>query len=145
MCSSDLNLADCGLNSKPITVPSHPDVDRAFIRPSCKKYTEVYTISMITKLSGFQWDKGNKAKSQKHGVSLETVEGVFSTGVIILPDSGHSFNEIRYRALGKDVDRRSVFVVFTIRDDEICPISARYMHQKEVESYEKDYPDFSKR
>ena len=100
---------------------------------------------MITKLSGFQWDKGNKAKCQKHGVLIETVEGIFSTGVIILPDSGHSFNEIRYRALGKDVDRRSVFVVFTIRDDEICPISARYMHQKEVESYEKDYPDFSKR
>ena len=100
---------------------------------------------MITKLSGFQWDKGNKAKCQKHGVSLETVEGVFSTGVIILPDGGHSLSEKRYRALGKDTDRRSVFVVFTIRGDEIRPISARYMHQKEVESYEKDYPDFSKR
>ena len=100
---------------------------------------------MINKISGFQWDKGNKAKCQKHGVSLATVEGIFSAGVIILPDVGHSLNEKRYRAIGKDDDRRSVFVVFTIRDDEICPISARYMHQKEVESYEKDYPNFSKR
>ena len=95
--------------------------------------------------SGFQWDKGNRAKCQKHGVSLETVEGLFSSGVIILPDAGHSLNETRYRAIGKDTDRRSVFIVFTIRGDEIRPISARYMHQKEVESYEKDYPDFSKR
>ncbi len=94
---------------------------------------------------GFQWDKGNKAKCQKHGVFLEAIEGMFSAGVIILPDAGHSHNEKRYRAIGKDSDRRSVFVVFTIRDDEIRPISARYMHQKEVESYEKDYPDFSKR
>ena len=63
---------------------------------------------MITKLSGFQWDKGNQAKCQKHGVSLETVEGIFSTGVIILPDSGHALNEIRYRALGKDADQRQI-------------------------------------
>ena len=100
---------------------------------------------MINKISGFQWDKGNKAKCQKHGVSLATVEGIFSAGVIILPDVEHSLNENRYRAIGKDSERRSVFVVFTIRGDELRPISARYMHQKEVESYEKDYPNFSKR
>ena len=96
-------------------------------------------------LSGFQWDKGNKAKCQKHGVSIEAIEGIFSSGVIILPDKGHSCNENRYRAIGKDFDGRSIFVVFTVRDNEIRSISARYMHQKEVESYEKDYPDFSKR
>ena len=100
---------------------------------------------MMNQLSGFQWDKGNKAKCQKHGVSLETVEAIFVTGLIIFPDEGHSLNEKRYRAKGKDHDRRSVFVVFTIRGNEIRPISARTMHQKEVASYEKDYPDFSNR
>ena len=72
-----------------------------------EKHTKVYSVNMINKLSGFQWDKGNKAKCQKHGVSLETVEGIFLTGVIILPDVGHSLNEKRYRAIGKDTDRRS--------------------------------------
>ena len=106
-----------------------------------KKYTKVYTVSMINKISGFQWDKGNKAKCQKHGVSLEIVERIFSTGVIILPDVGHSLNEKRYRAIGKDFERRPVFVVFTIRGDELRPISARYMHEKEVSRYEKDAPN----
>ena len=96
-------------------------------------------------VSGFQWDKGNRAKCQKHGLAIETIEELFSSGVIILPDGGHSLNEKRYRAIGKDFERRPVFVVFTIRGDELRPISARYMHQKEVEAYEKDYPDFSKR
>ncbi len=84
-------------------------------------------------------------KCQKHGVSLEAVELMFETGVIILPDAGHSLSENRYRAIGKDSDRRPVFVVFTIRNDKIRPISARYMHQKEVASYEKDYSDISNR
>jgi uncharacterized protein len=38
-----------------------------------------------------------------------------------------------------------VFIVFTIRrkGDELLirPISARYMHQKEIEAYEKENPD----
>ena len=96
-------------------------------------------------MSGFQWDKGNRAKCQKHGVAIETIEEIFLTGVIVLPDGGHSLNEKRYRAIGKGPDGRSVFVVFTVRDNEVRPISARYMHQKEVDSYEKDYPNFSKR
>jgi len=37
-------------------------------------------------LSGFQWDKGNRAKCQKHGLAIETIEEIFSSGVIILSD-----------------------------------------------------------
>lgn len=38
-----------------------------------------------------------------------------------------------------------MFIVFAFRDkgDEVLirPISARYMHQKEIEAYEKENPD----
>ena len=37
-------------------------------------------------MSGFQWDKGNRAKCQKHGLAIETIEEIFSSGVIILSD-----------------------------------------------------------
>lgn len=41
---------------------------------------------------------------------------------------------------------RHVFLVFTIRENKgkkyIRPISARYMHQKEVQHYEKKIPTF---
>ena len=49
------------------------------------------------------------------------------------------------RAIGKTPDERAIFVVFTLRrrgdDILIRPISDRYMHDKEVKSYEKENPD----
>ena len=81
-------------------------------------------------------------KCQKHGVSIEIDEAAFLNGIVILPDEIHSQEEKRYRALGKTKNGRTVFVVFTLRKHEnetlIRPISARYMHQKEVASYEKE-------
>lgn len=97
-------------------------------------------------VSGFEWDKGNAAKCRKHGVSPEEIEEVFARPVTILPDHAHSLTEERLRAVGRTAANRYVFVVFTIRERQdggryIRPISARYMHQKEVESYEKENPD----
>jgi uncharacterized protein len=95
--------------------------------------------------SGFDWDEGNRAKCQQHGVSPAEVEELFDRPILIIPDHSHSWSEQRLRAIGKTSEGRSVFLVFTIRerDDEhlIRPISARYMHRKEVVSYEKDNPD----
>ena len=49
--------------------------------------------------------------------------------------------EKRFRAIGKDESGRHVFIVFSIRHSRnkrlIRPISARYMHRKEIESYER--------
>lgn len=94
---------------------------------------------------GFDWDKGNRGKCQKHGVSLIEIEGVFSRPVLVLPDRDNSQGEQRFRAIGTTLESRKVFVVFTLRDHGkgvlIRPISARYMHKKEVESYEKSYPN----
>jgi predicted DNA binding CopG/RHH family protein len=62
-------------------------------------------------ISGFQWDEGNRAKCQKHGISVETIESLFQHPVAILPDETHSQKEQRFRAIGKTEDGRSVFMM----------------------------------
>jgi uncharacterized DUF497 family protein len=100
---------------------------------------------MAETVSRFDWDEGNRAKCQQHGVSVTEVEALFDRPVLIVPDHAHSRGEERLRAIGKSSDGRSVFLVFTIRERGgrrlIRPISARYMHRREVVSYEKDNPD----
>ena len=90
--------------------------------------------------SGFQWDQGNRTKCQKHGVTIAEIEYIFQNDPGIAPDLEHSKAEARFYAIGKTEEGRSVFIVFTIREDEIRPISARYMHEKEVFRYEKEAP-----
>ena len=100
-------------------------------------------------VAGFDWDRGNRTKCQKHGVSIEAIESLFTRAVAILPDDAHSEQEQRFRAIGWTDENRAVFVVFTLRrqgrnpdsDLLIRPISARYMHKKEIESYEKENPN----
>jgi uncharacterized DUF497 family protein len=95
-------------------------------------------------IQGFDWDKGNRAKCQEHGVSPAEVEALFKRPLLILPDAAHSRAEERLRAIGKTARGRSVFLVYTVRERGgkrlIRPISARYMHRKEVMSYEKENP-----
>jgi uncharacterized protein len=57
---------------------------------------------------------------------------------MISPDVAHSQHESRYRAVGKTPSGRYVFTVFTLRNQKIRPVSARYMHGKEIQNYEKD-------
>jgi uncharacterized DUF497 family protein len=94
--------------------------------------------------SGFDWDEGNRRKCQKHGVSIAEIESLFGGAVVVLPDAGHSGVERRFRAIGKTSVGRAVFIVFTERGTgetlRIRPISARYMHRKEISNYEKAYP-----
>jgi uncharacterized protein len=84
-------------------------------------------------------------KCQKHSVTIDEIESVFLGQVMVFPDETHSQNETRYHAVGKTNAGRFVFLVFTLREAEqaikIRPISARYMHTKEVEYYEKTIAD----
>ena len=100
---------------------------------------------MDVALAGFDWDDGNRAKCRKHGVSPTEVEALFDRPLLVVPDEAHSEGEKRLRAIGRTARGRSVFVVFTVREHGgkrlIRPISARYMHRKEVMSYEKENPD----
>lgn len=100
---------------------------------------------METSIAGFDWDEGNREKCEKHGVLRADIESLFEREVKILPDSEHSSpQEQRYRAIGTTSANRYVFVVFTIRQKSgknfIRPISARYMHEKEIKHYEKENP-----
>jgi uncharacterized protein len=53
-------------------------------------------------IAGFDWDMGNRAKCQKHGVSIEEIEEVFAGVVMILPDAAHSTErEERQLAIGR--------------------------------------------
>jgi hypothetical protein len=94
---------------------------------------------------GFDWDKGNRAKCEKHGLSVSAIESLFARPIAILPDAAHSQSERRFRAIGRTDKGRGVFIVFTLRHEGeevlIRPISARYMHKKEIEAYEKENPN----
>ncbi len=97
------------------------------------------------KVSGFEWDAGNKNKCQKHGVSQEDIEQLFKQdSVSISRDRHHSQKERRFLAIGYSRTGRSIVVAFTLRekvgDVRIRPISARYMHAKESKKYEKENP-----
>ena len=92
--------------------------------------------------AGFDWDGGNREKCQKHGVSIAEIEAMFEGTVLIASDPQHSVKEERFKAIGTSVKGRKLLVVFTWRkrsgESFIRPVSARYMHEMEIKSYEKE-------
>lgn len=90
------------------------------------------------KLAGFDWDQGNWPKCGKHGVSREEIEQVLLNSPAVMPDPHQ--NEPRMRAIGKTDAERHIFLVFALREIKnkvfLRPISARFMHQKEIDHYE---------
>ncbi len=66
---------------------------------------------------------------------------MFEETPAVATDPAHSRSEIRMRAVGRCTSGRFVFVVFTIRmrlgEHLIHPISARYLHPKEMRRYEE--------
>ena len=91
------------------------------------------------KIAGFEWNEGNWPKCGKHGVSKEDIEHVLRHATFRIPDPNPS--EPRFRTAGRATDKRPVFVVYTHRERDgetyLRPISARYMHGKEVKHYEQ--------
>jgi uncharacterized DUF497 family protein len=92
-------------------------------------------------VDGFDWDQGNWPKCGKHGVPCADIEALFESRPAIYPDPGHSRSEERMLAIGQSGMGRFVLVAFTLRrsghETLIRPISARYMHKREVEHYER--------
>lgn len=94
---------------------------------------------MKQRIAGFDWDDGNWPKCAKHGLTKAEIEEVFENGPGIYSDP--STDEDRWRAIGTTTEGRHVFVVFTLRrlrtETYIRPVSARFMHQREIRRYEQ--------
>ncbi len=88
----------------------------------------------------FDWDSANRAHCGKHGVSIAEIEALLRGTPRIAPDLRHAHLEDRLIAIGRSARGRPLFVAFTIREQfgqrAIRPVSARYMHEKEIRSYE---------
>ena len=96
----------------------------------------------LEKCIGFQWDKGNLEKNWlKHGVNPSECEQLFfNLPLVANSDIKHSEKENRYYSLGRTDSNRFLFVVFTIRKNQIRIISARDMNRKERKVY-KNYEE----
>lgn len=91
------------------------------------------------KIQGVEWDGGNRPKCGKHGVSQSEITRILKYATIRMRDPNP--DEDRFRTAGQTLAGRHVFVVYTYREYAdgvfIRPISARYMHEKEVKNYEQ--------
>jgi uncharacterized protein len=88
----------------------------------------------------FDWDSGNRDKNKlKHAVENWECEEVFiDPKKVILKDRLHSGEESRFILLGKTRQARLLYLVFTIRDEQLRIISARDVtKRKEIDLYEK--------
>ena len=92
--------------------------------------------------AGFEWDAGNREKCGRHGVSVEEIEALFGSEVRVAPSPRGAASEDRFVAVGHNRAGRPLFVAFTFRTRAgrrlIRPISARYMHAKEIAAYEAE-------
>jgi uncharacterized protein len=88
---------------------------------------------------GFDWDDGNKQKNwEKHQVDFRECEEVFfNQPLLIKEDSKHSSQEKRFYVLGRSDIGRTLFLVFTLRNNKIRVISARDQSKKEKKIYEQ--------
>jgi uncharacterized DUF497 family protein len=96
------------------------------------------------KIDGFDWDSGNLLKNEvKHSLTHEVIEAFFREKIWVAPDPLHSVMEDRFLAIGSGPGKRPMIVAFTFRNKGnlrlIRPISARFMHMKEVKKYEEAF------
>lgn len=95
-------------------------------------------IDLLLKCTGFEWDEHNTNKIWlKHKVwPFESEQVFFNQPLVVADDCKHSSQEKRYYALGNTDSKRLLFVVFTIRENQIRIISARDMKRKEKQEYQ---------
>ena len=70
------------------------------------------------------------------------IEALFEHGPRVAPAPKHSADEDRLIAVGKTSAGRPLFVAFTMRTTNgrrlVRPVTARYMHAREIAAYEKE-------
>lgn len=88
----------------------------------------------------FEWDEANKNKIWlKHNISSEECEEAFASDYLFTQyDEIHSGKENRYILISQTKKLKHLYLVFTIRTNKVRVISARSMHKKEINFYEKE-------
>ena len=91
----------------------------------------------LARAAGFEWDAGNAPKVVgRHRVETgECEQAFFHEPFVVSYDAAHSAAEPRWRALGRTVAGRLLFVVFTMRGTLIRVLAARDMNRKERRVY----------
>lgn len=111
----------------------------------CHEYTYAYMTphDLLAKCDGFEWDRHNADKIWlKHRVSPSECEQVFfNLPLVVAADSGRSEKEKRFYVLGRTDAGRFLFVVFTVRGNNVRVISARDMSRKERRAYQTHEED----
>jgi uncharacterized protein len=102
----------------------------------------IHQVSSVSdSIAGFDWDEGNLPKCQSHGVTISEIEAAFRSPIRVFPAPAHSAAETRYVGIGRTTSGRHLLVAFTYRGIDklrlVRPISARFMHEKEVSHYEE--------
>jgi uncharacterized DUF497 family protein len=88
----------------------------------------------------FQWDAGNIRhvinEYPERGNTIDEIESLFSDSTFVpRPDRIDSRGEQQYNAVGRSNQNRLLYVVFSVRNNEIRPISCRPASQKERNRY----------
>jgi uncharacterized protein len=87
-------------------------------------------------LESFDWDTANIEKLwRRHRVAPAECEEVFFDDGMLVSYDEESYEEDRYRALGRTAQGRHLFIVFTVRGQRIRPLSARDMTRHEQTAY----------
>lgn len=86
----------------------------------------------LSKIEGFDWDKGNLEHITRHKVGyIECEEVFFNRPLAILSDEQHSSKEKRYKVFGISSGERKLSLAITIRSNKLRIITARDQSKKE--------------
>jgi len=93
--------------------------------------------AVLAAATGFNWDDGNAPKVRtRHQVDPgECEQTFFLEPFIVAVDVKHSVAERRWRALGRTLADRHLYLVFTLRGSLIRVLAARDMNRKERREY----------
>ena len=96
-------------------------------------------MKLILEPIAFLWDTGNSDKNvKKHNVINQEAEQVFrNKPIFIFTDEKHSLVEKRKLVWGMTGEKRTLAIIFTIREKKVRIISARDMNKKERRIYEE--------
>lgn len=91
----------------------------------------------------FEWDTHNQNKNwDKHQVATHEAEEVFEQGLFLGPTK--CGEEERFAVIGRIKSRRTLLVIYTMREEKIRVISARDASRKERKLYEEKNKKTSK-